>query len=176
MAKQCGPNYITGTIGGITFYQLNGEYLAKQKSSLEGKRVKNDPRFSNTMRNAHWFGEASTIKSEVFHYLLRLGPERLDNSKRIDRKMQSRAVTMVRSGMAKEEIKRVLLKEFEHYALPKENKKIRKKKNPVDNSFADKVVEEALKKESVLKIYLNKAVHIKKWLFAGPGKSIGIKT
>lgn len=40
MAKQIGPVFITGTIGDICFYKMDGQYYARMKSSLSSKRVK----------------------------------------------------------------------------------------------------------------------------------------
>jgi hypothetical protein len=59
MAKQIGFLKITGTLGDITFYELDGEFYARKKSSLDGKRVKKDPRFRRTMYEAGEFGKAS---------------------------------------------------------------------------------------------------------------------
>jgi hypothetical protein len=52
MAKQVGPHYLEGTIGDVTYYALDGQHLARKKSSLTGKRVKKDPSFANTRRYA----------------------------------------------------------------------------------------------------------------------------
>jgi len=46
VAKQIGATKITGTIQNICFYKMEGQYYARQKSSLTGKRVKKDPAFS----------------------------------------------------------------------------------------------------------------------------------
>ena len=65
MGKQVGPLFIVGTTGNLTFYKLYGEYLVRQKSSLSGKRVKTSAEFRNTMRNANWFGQASSIAALI---------------------------------------------------------------------------------------------------------------
>lgn len=66
MATQIGLFRITGTVGGICFYQLNGVYYARQKSSLTGERVKRDPAFAETMRQATQMGNASRIASAIY--------------------------------------------------------------------------------------------------------------
>ncbi len=142
MARQCGPNYIIGTIGNTTYYKMNGIYYARAKSSLERKRVKTDRQFSNTMRNANWFGQASKISSAVFRFLLASGS--VNRKDRIDRKIQKRSVELLRTGMENEEIKRVLIKEFEHYALSKIQKTVMKSEDSPVNQFAEKVMENAL--------------------------------
>jgi hypothetical protein len=65
MAKQCGTIRITGTIGGICFYKMHGEYLARAKSSLSGKRVKTDPAFKTTMEYAGLLGRSSRLAAKL---------------------------------------------------------------------------------------------------------------
>lgn len=65
LAKQAGPYKITGTIDNICFYKMDGQYYARQKSSLTGKRVKKDPAFAGTMREAGLFGRASSLASVI---------------------------------------------------------------------------------------------------------------
>jgi len=66
MAKQIGIFKIIGTIGDITFYEMDGQFYARKKSSLDGKRVKKDPRFRRTMEEAIAFGNASAATREVY--------------------------------------------------------------------------------------------------------------
>ncbi len=66
MAKQTGPLQITGTIGGITFYKMDGQFYARSKSSLDGRRVKKDPKFRRTMQEAGEFGKASKAARELY--------------------------------------------------------------------------------------------------------------
>ncbi|MFT3826843.1 MAG: hypothetical protein QM731_23165 [Chitinophagaceae bacterium] len=53
----------------LTFYILNGQYLVRAKSSLDGNRVKRSPRFKKTMQFAGKLGKASAIASEVYGLL-----------------------------------------------------------------------------------------------------------
>ena len=69
MAKQVGIFKIIGTIGDITFYEMDGEFYARKKSSLDGKRVKIDPKFKRTMEEAIGFGKASTATRAVYSAL-----------------------------------------------------------------------------------------------------------
>lgn len=59
----------TGTRNGITIYKMWGEYYARSKSSLTGKRVKKDPVFRRTMENANRLGEASRIASGIYRLI-----------------------------------------------------------------------------------------------------------
>lgn len=69
MAKQIGPVFITGTIGDICFYKLDGVYYARTKSSLSRKRVKKDPKFRRTMEYATLMASASRIASGIYRQL-----------------------------------------------------------------------------------------------------------
>lgn len=70
MAKQAGKIKIEGrTFGRLVFYKMNGEYYARTKSSLTGKRVKKDPRFQATMRSAGILARASKIGSAAYQAL-----------------------------------------------------------------------------------------------------------
>ena len=69
MAKQAGPFFITGTIDQICFYRMDGSYYARAKSSLDGKRVKKDPAFRETMRYAELMGKASSSASIAYRDL-----------------------------------------------------------------------------------------------------------
>lgn len=70
MAKQIGALKITGTFGGICFYCLDGVYYARGKSSLSAERVKHDPAFAKTMRNATQMGNASKIASVIYRQIV----------------------------------------------------------------------------------------------------------
>lgn len=59
MAKQIGIMPVRGQMGGISFYTANGQKLAKQKSSLDGNRVRYAPEFENSRRNNFEFSQAS---------------------------------------------------------------------------------------------------------------------
>lgn len=69
MAKQAGILKMTGTVGNICFYKLEGQYYVRRKSSLSGKRVKNDPAFRETMRYAALLGKAARIASGIYKTL-----------------------------------------------------------------------------------------------------------
>lgn len=93
MAKQVGPVYYSGTIGMICFYKMKGQYYARMKSSLTGRRVKKDPAFKRTMQNANILGEASRIASAVYRSVK--GEQK---SKELYRTMTGIAIRMLKQG------------------------------------------------------------------------------
>ena len=71
MAKQVGDIVIVGTIDDITFYRMDGQYYARKKTSLTGKRVKKDPKFKRTMESARRLARGSQLASKVYRSLPR---------------------------------------------------------------------------------------------------------
>jgi hypothetical protein len=69
MAKQIGEIMIVGTVADITFYRMEGKYYARRKTSLTGKRVKRDLRFTRTMESAHRLAKGSQLASKVYRSL-----------------------------------------------------------------------------------------------------------
>jgi hypothetical protein len=59
MAKQKGIVKLKGTIGDITFFKSkDGGMFAREKTSLDGDRIKSDPNFIRTRENGQEFGNA----------------------------------------------------------------------------------------------------------------------
>ena len=69
MAKQPKGQCFTGTLGGITFYVVDGVGYARSKSSLTAKRVLKDKAFEKTRRCARDLGLASKIASPIYRAL-----------------------------------------------------------------------------------------------------------
>lgn len=93
MAKQIGPVKIEGTVGNVTFYQLDGEYCARLKSSLSGKRVKKDPCFRRTMEYAGWLKQASGLASSCYRAL-----PKEERAHAMYRQMVGMAMQMLKAG------------------------------------------------------------------------------
>lgn len=111
MAKQSGEHKITGTYDDITFYEMNGQHYAREKSSLTGKRVKKDPTFNRTMALAEIFACANRIVSMVYATL----PAK-EKGRDIRYSMIRRARKMVEDGMAQAEIIAALTPVRDHAA------------------------------------------------------------
>lgn len=60
MAKQKGILKIEGTMGGMTFYKKDGQFLVKEKSSISADKIANDPNFARTRENNTEFGLAGS--------------------------------------------------------------------------------------------------------------------
>lgn len=69
MAIQTGKMKLTGRVGDIIYYKMDGKYYARAVSSLSGRRVKRDPAFKRTMEFAKLFGKASKMASELYRSL-----------------------------------------------------------------------------------------------------------
>jgi hypothetical protein len=108
MATQTGTILFEGTIGNITGYRVNGKYYLKTKSSLSRKKILSNNCFSNTRRNAKWFGEAQTIAKQIYH---ELSPGKRDQYK-VWYPLRNKAQLMVRKELPREKIIRQLRSEF----------------------------------------------------------------
>ncbi len=69
MAKQDGDIKLRGTIQNITFYAVDDQYLARKKSSLDGKRFFKDEAFEGSRRSCKRLGLGSTLASTVYQSL-----------------------------------------------------------------------------------------------------------
>lgn len=58
MAKQKGIIKLEGTLGDITFVKTQDGYLAKERTSVNAKRIASDPAFQRTRENNAEFGRA----------------------------------------------------------------------------------------------------------------------
>jgi hypothetical protein len=87
MAKLKGPLKIKGTIGDITFSKTEDGYIAKEKTSLDGKRIATDPDFQRTRENNAEFGRAGKAGKVLRNAIRTL----LQNAK--DKRVTSRLTT-----------------------------------------------------------------------------------
>lgn len=87
MARLKGPLKIKGTLGDITFSKTVDGYIAKEKTSLDGKRVASDPAFQRTRENNAEFGRAGKAGKVLRNAIRTL----LQNAK--DKRVTSRLTT-----------------------------------------------------------------------------------
>ncbi|MFC0772968.1 hypothetical protein [Terrimonas alba] len=107
MAKQLGPFFIRGTIGGICFYKMDGIYYARAKSSLDRKRVTQDPAFRETMRYAGLLGKAATIASFIYKHLNK------DKKGLISyRQLTGQAMRLLKENKTEEEVRELLQRQW----------------------------------------------------------------
>ncbi|MBK8624092.1 MAG: hypothetical protein IPN86_00510 [Saprospiraceae bacterium] len=61
MAKQDGLIKLTGSIGDVSFYKSNEEYLARKKGGADKKTIETSPKFVLVRKNNTEFGMVSTL-------------------------------------------------------------------------------------------------------------------
>lgn len=135
MAKQLGPYFITGSYYNLCFYEMQGRYFLRMKSSLSRKRVKSDPAFAKTMFYANLLGNAAKIASIVHRSLPKDKKE-----KGLYRKLTGKAMQWLKEGFDVEQVI-ILLREFvAPQPIPK--KETATDKEPTANryAFADAVI------------------------------------
>lgn len=107
MGKQKGPTFITGTFNGLCYYQMDGNYYVRRKSSLSRRRVKRSPAFKRTMRYAGLLAQASRIASEVY----RITP-RKSRKREIFHGLTGKAMDLLKKGMQAELVLEQLKAEY----------------------------------------------------------------
>ncbi len=104
MAEQVGHIKITGTIDNVTYYKMDGKYLARRKSSLTRKDVKTKKCFEGSRRSSTRFGAGNIIASEVYQSL---PPKQKVYS--LFPSLRTKAIALVKQGLARADIKIALL-------------------------------------------------------------------
>lgn len=61
MSKQKGLIKLVGTIGGVSFYNSDGQYLARMAGGPTKERIQNDPNFVRTRENNVEFGGSAKV-------------------------------------------------------------------------------------------------------------------
>ena len=106
MARQTGKTNLVGRVGNLVYYKMDGKYYARAVSSLNGKRVKRDPKFKRTMEFAKLFGKASKLASAVHRSL----PNGI-RSHKLYQKMAGKANQLLMQGLDERSID-LQLREF----------------------------------------------------------------
>lgn len=99
MAKQEGAIHIEGCIDNIVFYRLGCNFYARMKSSLDGKRVKKDPAFKETMFYAGLLARASKIASSVYKNII---CEQKKNG--LYRTLTGQSIRLLKAGVCEEDV------------------------------------------------------------------------
>lgn len=115
MAKQAGVILLTGTIGNITFYEMDGQYYARMKSSLRGNRVKTDPAFALTMVYAERLALSSRTAAQLYRSL-----PAAQRQVTLYRKMTSTAMQLLKAGIPPAMLADALAAVFQPATTPKE--------------------------------------------------------
>ena len=104
MPKQKGTK-ITGTLRDfdLTFYKQNGQYLVKNKSSLNAKRISKDPSFRVFRERSTQFAEAAKIAKTIY----RLYPIKRKKAG-VFSKLSGKVYKYILEGKTEEEIRKLI--------------------------------------------------------------------
>src|SRR4051812_43587425 len=98
MARQKGIIRIKGSLGGITFYQQEGESFSRETNGPSKEKIANDPAFKRTRENnseftaATYAGKAMRVGLQT--YIQEMSDSRVTSSlMKVFRTMLSRATT-----------------------------------------------------------------------------------
>jgi len=107
MGKQAGPINITGTIGNLTFYKMNGKYYVRKKSSLSRSKVLKSPNFERTMAHADELKVASPLASSVYRTF-----RKEQRVRTIYNAMVGHGKQLLHKGKTVEEVRVILVEKF----------------------------------------------------------------
>jgi hypothetical protein len=142
MARQAGNLRIVGTIDGITFYKMKGEYYARTKSSLDRKRILRDPRFQRFRECSKVFGRASKLASQLY----KLFPKE-QRKHGVYGKLTGELNLLFREGKTSEQAVEILMRKYLHVKIVNEKKQINK---PTINSTLSSLSNSFINNEGVL--------------------------
>ncbi len=82
---------------------MDGQYYARQKSSLTSKRVKKDPAFARTRQNASLFGKASSLASQI-----KRSYPKAEQNRELYRQLHREVLDLLKEEIADKEIRQRL--------------------------------------------------------------------
>ena len=119
MAKQDGIAPLSGTLGNLTFYSMDGKWYARRKSSLDKKRVLRDPRFAGSRQSSQRLAGGSKIGSTIYR-------EYFPGIKSFAKfnQLTGEATRLLKEGYSKEDVLRKMRKKYKPvHATPAVKKK-----------------------------------------------------
>lgn len=91
--------FLVGTYDDITFYKMEGNYYARMKSSLTGKKFRTHKAFEGSRRSCNRFGRGNKLASMVYKEI----PE--ENRKYdVFCSMKSAAIAMIKAGKEESDV------------------------------------------------------------------------
>lgn len=103
MAKQVGDIKITGTLDGICFYTMEGEYYVRMKSFLSAKRFWKDKAFEGSRRSCARFASGNRLTSRVYRSM-----EKEKRCYPLFCSLKTRAIELIRNGLGEEDVIKAL--------------------------------------------------------------------
>jgi hypothetical protein len=102
MARQVGEYRFEGTVDGICFYKMEGEYYARKVSSLTGKRFRKAACFEGSRRSCERLSRGSQLAAIVY--------TRFRKQQGMYAALKSKAIWLLKKNTSEEKVIRKLLK------------------------------------------------------------------
>lgn len=65
MAELKGVLKITGKLGGLSFYKMNGKIIVRNPGGFDGEKIRKDKKYENVRNNASEFGRCSKFGAQL---------------------------------------------------------------------------------------------------------------
>ena len=98
MAKQA-EGFLVGTYDDITFYKMEGQYYARRKSSLTGKKFWKHKAFEGSRRSCGRFGRGNQLASLVYNEIAEEERQYV-----LYCRMKREAIAMLKAGKSEEDV------------------------------------------------------------------------
>lgn len=103
MARQTGGIKVTGTIEGLSFYKMHGDYFVRTKSSLTARRFWKDRAFEGSRKSCVLLAKASSLTSLFYK-----GYPKHKKAKGLFNEMTGKVKLWLKEGKTEEETLRLL--------------------------------------------------------------------
>ena len=101
------PISISGTVGNVCIYEVDGQLYMRSKSSLTRKRVLKSKAFEKTRRYASDMGKAARLGSTIYWDL---PPAQRNRS--VYQAITGMAASLLYKGMSEEEVQNIVKKKY----------------------------------------------------------------
>jgi hypothetical protein len=116
MAKQTGPIRIQGTIDGLTFYKMEGQYYVRRKSSLSSKKFFKDKAFERSHESCTRFGEGNRLASMLYQRV-----QKEQRTYTLFLFLKRKAIHLLKQGKDRSEVAYLLLDYLKSFGTIKNN-------------------------------------------------------
>ena len=101
------PISISGTVGNVCIYEVDGQLYMRSKSSLTRKRVLKSKAFEKTRRYASDMGKAARLGSTIYWDL-----PAAQRNRSVYQAITGMAASLLYQGVLEEEVQNILKKEY----------------------------------------------------------------
>ena len=120
MVRVIDDKWLVGTVDDICFYCMDGQYYARKKSSLTGKKFWRRKCFQGSRRSCHRFGEGNALAAMVY--------KQFKKQKELWFALKKQAIVLLKEGKNEQEVLQRLMETGYSFQPPKTRRKRKSEK------------------------------------------------